>query len=181
MSFYCNNTILLKPNNSNKSQTNSHTPSQRIPKCIKLMTDGPVYDVFYHTTTRSEFMRCKHCSIDVQTKSLVLVYIACRKFRMATEMWRRRKAYPIQANPVFCIFVLSVISVHLSCLSVTLDCGQTVGRRKMKLSMPVGIGPGHIVFDGDCSSPPPPQKRHSSPIFDLCLLWPNGWMDQNAT
>ena len=26
-----------------------------------------------------------------------------------------------------------------------------------------------------------PPKGHSSPIFGPCLLWPNGWMDQDAT
>jgi len=35
-----------------------------------------------------------------------------------------------------------------------------------------GLGPGHIVLDGD---PAPP------PIFGPCLLWANGWMDQDAT
>ena len=40
--------------------------------------------------------------------------------------------------------LLSVLSV----LSVTLVyCGQTVGWIKMKLGMPVGLGPGHIVLD----------------------------------
>ena len=42
------------------------------------------------------------------------------------------------------------------CLSVTLVyCGQTVGRIKMKLGMQVGLGPGHIVVDGNPASPPP--------------------------
>ena len=41
------------------------------------------------------------------------------------------------------------------CLSVTfVHCGQTVG-------MQVGLGPGHIVLDGD----PAPPKGHSSPLF----------------
>ena len=53
--------------------------------------------------------------------------------------------------------------VHLSCLSVTLvHCGQTVGRIKVKLGMHVGLGPGHIVLDGD---PAPPQKGAESPKF----------------
>jgi len=40
----------------------------------------------------------------------------------------------------------------LSCpvLSVTLVyCGQTVVRIQMKLGLQVGLGPGHIVLDGD--------------------------------
>ena len=44
----------------------------------------------------------------------------------------------------------------LSCLSVTLvHCGQTVGRIKMKLGVQVGLGPGHVVLDGD---PAPSEK-----------------------
>jgi len=62
------------------------------------------------------------------------------------------------------------------CLSVTLVyCGQTVGWIKMKLGVQVGLGPGHIVLDGDPA--PPPPKGHSTPIFGPYLLLPNGWMD----
>jgi len=58
------------------------------------------------------------------------------------------------------------------CLSVTfVYCGQTVGWIRMPLGMEVGLGPGHVVLDGD---PAPP-------ISGPCLLWPNGWMDQDAT
>jgi len=49
----------------------------------------------------------------------------------------------------------------------------------MKLGMQVGLGRGHIVLDGDPA--PPSPKGHSSPIFIPYLLWPNGWMDQDAT
>jgi len=49
----------------------------------------------------------------------------------------------------------------------------------MPLGMEVGLGPGDFVFDRDPASP---EKEHSPhPIFGLCLLWPNGWMDQDAT
>jgi len=62
------------------------------------------------------------------------------------------------------------------CLCVTMVyCGQTVGWIKMKLSVEVGLGPGHTVLDGDPARTP--KKGHSPPIFGLCLLWPNGWMD----
>jgi len=40
----------------------------------------------------------------------------------------------------------------LSVLSVTLVYGQTVGWIKMKLGMQAGLGPGHIVLDGDPAS-----------------------------
>ena len=52
----------------------------------------------------------------------------------------------------------------LSCLSVTLVyCGQMVGWIKMKLGIQVGLGPGHIVLDGDPA--PPPQKEGEAPQF----------------
>jgi len=38
--------------------------------------------------------------------------------------------------------------------------------------------PGHIVLDGD---PVPPPKEAQPPKFGPYLLWPNGWMDQDAT
>jgi len=66
--------------------------------------------------------------------------------------------------------VLSVLSVGRSVTLVY--CGQTVGWIKMKLGMEVGLGPGHNVLDGD----PAPTK-----IFGPCLLWPIGWMYQDAT
>jgi len=42
----------------------------------------------------------------------------------------------------------------------------------------VDLGRGHIVLDGD---PAPPKKGQSPTIFTPCLLWPNDWMDQDAT
>jgi len=64
--------------------------------------------------------------------------------------------------------VLSVTFVH---------CVQTIGRIKMKLGMRVGLGPGHIVLDGD----PAPPPQHSPPIFGPYPLRPNGCIDQDAT
>jgi len=42
----------------------------------------------------------------------------------------------------------------------------------MPLGMDVGLSPGDFVLDGD------PALLQ---IFGPCLLWPNGWMDQDAT
>jgi len=51
--------------------------------------------------------------------------------------------------------------MSLSCLRETLVyCGQTVGWIKMPLGMEVGLGPGHIVLDGDPALPN--EKGHSS-------------------
>jgi len=49
----------------------------------------------------------------------------------------------------------------------------------MKLVTQIGLGPGHIVLDGDPASASP--KGAQLPIFGPYLLWPNGWMDQDAT
>jgi len=60
-------------------------------------------------------------------------------------------------------------------------CGKTVGPIKMKLGMELGLGPGHVVIALDGDPAPLPKKGHSPPNFGPCLLWPNGWMDQDAT
>ena len=61
---------------------------------------------------------------------------------------------------------------------------QMAGWIKMALGVEVGLGPGHIVLDGDRAPPPQlpvPQKGGRAPIFGPFLLWPNGWMHQDAT
>jgi len=47
----------------------------------------------------------------------------------------------------------------------------------MLLGMEVGLDPGHIVLDGN----PAPPKRGTAPNFRPMSVWPNGWMDQDAT
>ena len=75
-----------------------------------------------------------------------------------------------------CKTVRPMLSDRCPVLSVMLVyCGQTVGWIQMKLGMQVGRGPGHIVLDGDPATLP---KMGRSPPF---LLWPNGWMHQDAT
>jgi len=63
--------------------------------------------------------------------------------------------------------------------SANIYCNQTAGWIKIALDMEVGLGSGHIVVDGDPA--PLPQKEDSPPIFGPFLLWPNGWMNQDAT
>jgi len=53
------------------------------------------------------------------------------------------------------------------------------GWNKMPLGREVGLDPSNIVLDGDPALPPP--KRAEPPIFGPCLLWANGWVDQDAT
>jgi len=55
-------------------------------------------------------------------------------------------------------------------------CGETAGWIMMPLGTEVGLGPGHVVLDGDPT--PTPKRGHSSPpVFGPCLLWPNGWIN----
>jgi len=49
----------------------------------------------------------------------------------------------------------------------------------MPLVTEVGLGPGHIVLDGSHS--PLKKAGTAPPIFGPCLLWPNGWLDPDAT
>jgi len=58
-------------------------------------------------------------------------------------------------------------------------CSQTAAWIKMSLGTEIGLGLRGIVFDVD---PATPRKRHTHPhpIFGPCLLWPNGWMDEDA-
>jgi len=69
----------------------------------------------------------------------------------------------------------SCLSVCLSCLSVTfVYCGERVGRIKMKLGLQLGLGPGHIVLDGD---PAPLHQRGTAPNFrpmSVAAKWLHG-------
>jgi len=64
-----------------------------------------------------------------------------------------KTVHPVLADR--CLFCLSVLTVTL------VYCGETVGWIKMKLGMQVGLGPGHIVLDGDPA--PPSQKEGRAP------------------
>jgi len=69
---------------------------------------------------------------------------------------------------------------HSPQFSANVPYGQTAGWTKMPLGMEVGHGPGDFIFDGN--PVPPHKKRHSRhSIFGQCLLWPNGWMDEDVT
>ena len=56
-------------------------------------------------------------------------------------------------------------------------CGQTI--RMDQDATWYGLGLGDIVFDVDTATP---RKKgtHTHPMFGPCLLWPNGWMDEDA-
>jgi len=52
---------------------------------------------------------------------------------------------------------------------------------KMSLGMEPGLGQGDFMLDGDPAYPPQKGSGATSPIFGPFLLWPNGWMHQDAT
>jgi len=49
------------------------------------------------------------------------------------------------------------------------------------LGTEVGLGPGHILLDGNPAASLPKKGAQPSPNFQPILLWPNGWMHQYAT
>jgi len=69
--------------------------------------------------------------------------------------------YQVFGRPFVKLFARCYRSVV--CLSVTLVyCGQTVGWTKTKLGTEVGLGPDHIVLDGDPALSP---ERGTAPNF----------------
>jgi len=65
-------------------------------------------------------------------------------------------------------------------ISAHVYCGKAAGWIKMPLGMQVGLSTGHIVLDGEPALPSP-KGAQQPPHFGPCLLWPNSWMDQDAT
>jgi len=64
--------------------------------------------------------------------------------------------------------------------SVHVHCDQMAGWIKVALGTEVGLGPRHIVLDGDPALLL--KKTAEAPlIFGPLLLWPNGWMHQDAS
>jgi len=56
--------------------------------------------------------------------------------------------------------------------------GQTAARIKMPLG--TEVGQDDIALGEDPAPPPQKWGGASSPIFGPCLLWPNGWIDQDG-
>jgi len=68
---------------------------------------------------------------------------------------------------------------HSPQFSAHVSCGQTAGWIKMPLGGKVALDPGITVLDGNPAALP--HRGTACPTFGLCLLRPNGWMDQDAT
>ena len=52
-------------------------------------------------------------------------------------------------------------------------CGQMTGWIMMPLGTEINLGQGAVVLDDIAGAHPP--------VFGPCLLWPNGWMDDDTT
>ena len=64
--------------------------------------------------------------------------------------------------------------------SANFYCAQTTGCITMPLGMEGSLSPGDC-FSMGIQLPSPKRGRSPSPIFGPCLLWPNGWIDQDGT
>jgi len=112
------------------------------------------------------------------------MWISCRYFNafevlFAISGWSCILSSCVFGQPFVKRFALcyqTVVCPVCPVLSVTLvHCGQTVGRIEMKLGTQVGLGPGHIVLDGDPA--PTPPKGHSHPIFGhICCGQMAAWI-----
>ena len=60
-------------------------------------------------------------------------------------------------------------------------CGRTAAWIKMPLGTEVDLGLHDTVFAVDAATPRKKGHTHLHLIFGPCLLWPNGWMDEDAT
>ena len=87
--------------------------------------------------------------------SLVAAARYVKMLASASSFWAT-VCYQTVVCPFLSCPVLSVLSVTL------VYCGQTVRWIKMKLAMHVGLGPGHIILDGD---PVPLPQRSTTPQF----------------
>jgi len=51
----------------------------------------------------------------------------------------------------------------------------------MPLGTEVDLSQADLVLDGDSASHTQNSGKDPTPILGPCLLWPNGWMDQDGT
>ena len=70
---------------------------------------------------------------------------------------------------------------HSPQFSTHVYCGQTAVCIRIPLGTDVGLSLGDIVLDGDPAPLPKKGGGAPFPIFGPFLLWPNGWMHQDAT
>jgi len=107
-------------------------------------------------------------SIVWRTRRKIVVTVLCCILYNSCAQWYAKNGLRYAIRPLSCP-VLSVCDVGV------LYCGQTAGWIKMQLGMEVGLGPSHIVLDGDPA--PPSQKGQSFPILaHVCCCQTAGWI-----
>ena len=124
--------------------------------------------------------------VDILSTTAAKLYAKSRLKRLAITEWNWRLCYLRSSKStiryVMCHFILVVCIVTTPRVVPCPKC-LLLSRLWVTLSLPlgmeVGLGPEHIVLDGDPA--PLPKKRAEPPIFGTFLLWPNGCMDQDAT
>jgi len=119
--------------------------------------------VVFHLSQKSDIIAAitNHCFSQIRTT-------------LSTH-WQQLFGWPFVKRFALCYRTI----VCLSVLAVTLVYwGQTAGWIKMPLGKELDLGLGDIVLDRE---PAPLPQRDTAPIFGPCLLWRNGWMDQDAT
>jgi len=73
-----------------------------------------------------------------------------------------------------CVSVRPVCPVCPVLFLTLMYCDQTVGRIKTKLGKQVGLGPGHIVLDGDPGPPPQRETNPNFPPISVVAKWLHG-------
>ena len=110
--------------------------------------------------------------------SVTLVYcdqtVGWIKMKLCTQVGLGAGHFVLHGDPA-----LPSTKGHSPQFSAHICSGQMTRWIKMPLSRKLGLGPSDIVLDGDPALPSP--KKGQPPIFRLCLLCPNGGMDQGAT
>ena len=81
-----------------------------------------------------------------------------------------------------CLSVYLVLSVRLSVTLVYCGQTETTGWIKMPLGKEIGLGPGHIVLDGDPAPDPslPPKRGHPQFLANACCGETAGWIKMSV-
>ena len=70
--------------------------------------------------------------------------------------------------------MLSVRRLSVCLFVMFVHCGHTEGRIKTKLGMHVGLGPGHIVLDGEPAPSPPKGHSPNFRLISVAAKWLHG-------
>jgi len=105
----------------------------------------------------------------VELSSFYVDQQCCRKYE------NRFIGRPFVNRFALCYGTVVCPACHASVTLVYYD--ETVGWINIPHGMAVGFGSCYVMLDGD----PAPLKGAKIPNFGPCLLWPNGWMGEDAS